>query len=354
MHSSLFAAPTSPTLQKIMSYGAIGVQLFFIVSAWTLYMSWKFRSMREKYPIRNFFIRRFFRIAPMFYFAILFYLILYGFLPRPTAPNGIEWWFVPLTVLFLNGFHPETISSVVPGGWPIAVEMNFYFILPFLFFKLKTSKATVLFFLFSIALYKISKIVFLHIFLGNYPVNQQYLVYAFTDLNFFSQLPVFTIGILAYFLFNNFNSLRRVLFSGYLCFILLIILRFLPHPYIIPREILLILRGLFNLFALTLFALTLASFPLKVLVNNVISQFGKISFSMYLIHFAVLYFFSKFGISKMFPKGDISSILHFLIVAVLTAALSYILYTTIERQGILLGKRVIDRFELDNHKNNHN
>lgn len=333
-----------------MSYGAIGVQLFFIVSAWTLCMSLKFRKLQEKYYVRYFFIRRFFRIAPMFYSAILFYVLLYGFSPRPTAPNGIEWWFVPLTLLFLNGFHPETISSVVPGGWPVAVEATFYFVLPFLFHQLKTSKTTIFFFVFSIFLYKISKIVFLYLFLGSYPTNQQYLVYGFTDSNFFSQLPVFFLGILAYFIFNNSSSFKRILLFGYVCFFLLIMIQFSPYPYINFPEILLdhtTLIGLRNLFALILFAFTLASFPVKILVNKVISQIGKISFSMYLSHFAVLHFFSKFGISKMFHKGDISSILHFLIVVVVTAAISYFLYTTIERQGILLGKRIIGRHELN-------
>ena len=48
------------------------------------------------------------------------------------APNGVEWYYVPLTALFLNGYHPEMVTSVVPGGWSIVVEMTFYLVLPLL------------------------------------------------------------------------------------------------------------------------------------------------------------------------------------------------------------------------------
>ncbi|MCX5882897.1 MAG: acyltransferase family protein, partial [Deltaproteobacteria bacterium] len=132
VHSSQSVTPINQTLQLLMSNGARGIQLFYIASALTLCMSWRFRSKHEISPFRDFFLRRFFRIAPMFYVAIVFYVLLYGFSLRYGSPNGIEWWFVPLTALFLHGFHPETITSVVPGGWSIAVEMNFYLVLPLL------------------------------------------------------------------------------------------------------------------------------------------------------------------------------------------------------------------------------
>lgn len=343
VHSSQSVAPINQTLQLLMSGGARGIQLFYIASALTLCMSWQFRSKREISPFRNFFLRRFFRIAPMFYLAIVFYVLLYGFSPRYWAPNGVEWWFVPLTALFLHGFHPETITSVVPGGWSIAVEMNFYLVLPLLLHHLTTIKSSIYFFLFSLCMYGISRLAFDHLFSGVYPTNQQYLVPMFIYLNFFGQLPVFAIGICTYFAFSNVNSLKRVMIFGNLLFMLSIVLLVLLPSYSN------ITRLLGNYIAIgatfALFAITLSVFPVKVLVNRVATQLGKISFSMYLSHFAVLHFFSKFGISTLFENGDTSSILHFLCVVAVTAPLSYILYTTIERKGILLGKSIVEKLE---------
>ncbi len=74
VHSSQSVAPTNVTLLWFMGEGARGVQLFYVASALTLCMSWVARSSHETFPIRNFYIRRFFRIAPMFYLAILSYI----------------------------------------------------------------------------------------------------------------------------------------------------------------------------------------------------------------------------------------------------------------------------------------
>ncbi len=341
VHSSQSVAPINPTLQLLMSNGARGVQLFFIASALTLCMSWQFRSKQEISPLRNFFLRRFFRIAPMFYVAIVFYVLLYGFTPRYWAPNGIEWWFVPLTALFLHGFNPETITSVVPGGWSIAVEMNFYLVLPLLLHHLTTIKSSIYFFLFSVCMYGISRLAFNHLFAGVYPTNQQYLVSTFIYMNFFGQLPVFAIGICTYFAFINVGSLKRVVVFGNLLFMLGIVLLMLLSSSINITRLLGNYVAIGAAFAL--FAITLSVFPVKAIVNKVVIQLGKISFSMYLSHFAVLHFFSKFGISSFFENGDTSSILHFLCVVAVTASFSYILYATIEREGILLGKRIVER-----------
>lgn len=66
-------------MNAILSQGARGVQLFFIVSAFTLFLSLSSRKSSEAKPILNFFLRRFFRIAPLFYSAVLSYIVFGGF-----------------------------------------------------------------------------------------------------------------------------------------------------------------------------------------------------------------------------------------------------------------------------------
>ena len=57
-----------------------------------------------------------------------------------------------LTALFLHGWHPETINSVVPGGWSIAAETSFYLLLPLLFRLVTTRTRALAFLLFTLAL----------------------------------------------------------------------------------------------------------------------------------------------------------------------------------------------------------
>jgi peptidoglycan/LPS O-acetylase OafA/YrhL len=340
VHSAQSVQPASPALQSLMSHGVRGVQLFFIASALTLSLSWDSRRTREASPTRNFYLRRFFRIAPMFYIAILFYVVLYGLAPRYWAPNGIDWWFVPLTALFLNGYLPETITSVVPGGWSIAVEMNFYLVLPLILRYFTTWKSLVAFLVFSLALCATMRLAFTYLFAPHFPPDQQYLVSSFTVLNFFGQLPVFAAGLLVASLFKSPTMLRR--FVRYGGFILIVII-VLDLTLRLPLNI--IDNYIFVGFGLAVFSGFMACYPSRILVNGAIVQIGKISFSMYLAHFAVLEAFSKFGFAAIFRPGNASSILYYLCAVAVTAPLSYCFFNAVEKTGIELGKRLIDYLE---------
>lgn len=56
--------PLPTAMGQVALTGQRGVALFFIVSAFTLFLSYDNRK-EERHPTRNFFIRRFFRLAPM-------------------------------------------------------------------------------------------------------------------------------------------------------------------------------------------------------------------------------------------------------------------------------------------------
>ncbi|HWV80394.1 MAG TPA: acyltransferase [Hyphomicrobiaceae bacterium] len=132
----------------IAEEGARGVQLFFVASALTLMLSWRSRDDGAL----PFYIRRFFRIAPMFWLAIVGYYLLRGADRGFWAPGGLTWWHISLTAAFLHGWHPATITSVVPGGWSIAVEMTFYAIFPLLIVWCSTLQKACLAFVISLAL----------------------------------------------------------------------------------------------------------------------------------------------------------------------------------------------------------
>src|SRR6185295_1431327 len=61
-------------LQCIILNGAIGVQLFYVASAFTIFLTFADRYENEVHHTTNFFIRRFFRIAPMYYMGMVYYL----------------------------------------------------------------------------------------------------------------------------------------------------------------------------------------------------------------------------------------------------------------------------------------
>ena len=211
-------------LRDLATSGQYGVHLFFVVSALTLLMSWHTRS-DGVYP---FYIRRLFRIAPMFWLAISFYIMLYGGLHSGFwAPRGISWWDISATILFLHGWHPASINSVVPGGWSIAVEMTFYAILPILVIALRSWAKVGLAFFLSILLALFAE----RILPAMMPDEPEYLIYLFGYLWFFNQLPVFLIGFAVFFSLRDFNFPKAVLSTGVaLSLTLIILMPFLRIP----------------------------------------------------------------------------------------------------------------------------
>lgn len=129
--------------QNILIKAGYGVQLFFLASAITLCHSMSARKKVDAFPIFFFYLRRLFRIAPLFWAAIVFYWTFPHIMPTfwlsQWAPAGVHPSYFVLTTLFLHGWHPYTFTSIVPGGWSIAVEMTFYILFPLIFYFLGLS-----------------------------------------------------------------------------------------------------------------------------------------------------------------------------------------------------------------------
>jgi peptidoglycan/LPS O-acetylase OafA/YrhL len=134
VHCAQVATSIVPGLRPFaMHYGEFGVQLFFIVSAYTMMLT--FGDRVDPAAAGSFYIRRVFRIVPLFWLAIPVYALLTkgeGF--KLWAPDGIGVRDVVLTFFFLQWTSVTAFNSVVPGGWSIAVEMQFYLLFPLILY----------------------------------------------------------------------------------------------------------------------------------------------------------------------------------------------------------------------------
>ena len=148
-----FQFPNLPGAVTLLArMGQYGVQLFFVISAITIFMTLEMDHARcagAGHVTLRFYIKRFFRIAPMYYAAIA----VYGLISFGAMRSGVEraWILgahgpmdVLLNMVFLHALSPTAINNVVPGGWSIGVEMLFYLIAPLLFF-LGMNRARLLF-----------------------------------------------------------------------------------------------------------------------------------------------------------------------------------------------------------------
>jgi peptidoglycan/LPS O-acetylase OafA/YrhL len=316
------------------------VQLFFVASALTLCMSWDARAASEQAPIGNFYLRRLFRILPMFQIAVALYVLLDGLGPRYWAPDGVRWWYVALTALCLHGFFPETINSVVPGGWSVADEMTFYLLLPVLLRVVPSLAARVWMWLVSLVATTLLALALTATVLPYYPRERQYLFLNFLNLNFVGQFPVFAVGLVAYALYLRPGALTGVI--GALGTVSYLLARAVAPSD--SRLSLLLDMPPIAAIAFACFALLLARWPTRVLTHPAVVRLGRLSYSIYLVHFALLELLTFLGAAR-WRGSDLASVAFLALVLTLSALLSRVTYALIERPGIALGARVIERLE---------
>ncbi len=319
--------------------GASGVELFYAVSAFTLFLSLDARS-REPHATFNFLVRRFFRIAPLFYLTILLNWcrlrlpFVHGY--RPTPADYV------LGFLFLFGFKPALISTIVLGGWSIAVETTFYVLLPAIHRYVKTLPRAAAAFTLSYAVL----IPFSYWLARLHPENLGYFSMAWFPI----QLPMFLMGVLLYLVVRSLiashsaASLRRI---SALVLIVCTVGFFAKHfhlggfdPTDYPADVFLVGGPL----------LALALHPWGILVNPVTRFLGKVSFSVYLLHFFVLETVLK-AVERLTHRSDaflgftFGTFPSFLAVLALVVPLVLLIATLswkyIEQPGILAGRRLL-------------
>jgi peptidoglycan/LPS O-acetylase OafA/YrhL len=334
VHSSLYFSDLPHTIKILTDQGARGVQLFFVASALTLCLSWRARGG----GLAPFYVRRLFRIAPMFWLAMVFFLTTQGLGPRLYAPDGIGPRHIAMTALFLHGLLPDTITSVVPGGWSVADEVAFYAIFPLLFFALSRmtlSRAIVSTIVVTLVCILISRIA------GRYgqflPEQDQGLWGAFIVLWFPRQFPCFIFGMLIFKIATTGHppsraTARVLVVASAAAMVAIPLLE--NVKYITPLGLPITYGSLFAIFSFGLMA-----WQPKVIVNNVIGWIGKISFSGYLIHLALI---SRVPLIRPFDSPTLDFTVMFAIIGVLTVAISSVTYLMIERPMIKFGNLLID------------
>lgn len=338
-HVASVARPSSTFLRLLTANGAYGVQLFYVVSALTLFLSTDQRTYHEKNPIRNFFIRRIFRIVPLFYISIIAYSIVFGIGPNYWAPNGLKWWHYVLTLLFLNGWHPEAINAIVPLGWSITIEMSFYPLIPFLYKKIKSKASTLIFIIASLVLQVVLVSLYKPILIQ---FATGYIVQDYFYLWFFAQLPVFGLGILVYHILRkqppqdkDWGSALIFLFF----FLFIVFLQTTTYKDIIPPHI---------FYGITFVVLTLGLYfnPTRVFVNPFMQWMGKISYSLYLVHYIFLPYLQEWIIFDTSSFGKTTQfVLYYIFLLAISSGISYITYRFVEIPGMNYGKRLIRKLE---------
>lgn len=334
VHSSQRVGGLKTYVYQIGDQGSRGVQLFFVASAITLCMSWH----RRHDGVGSFYVRRFFRIAPMFWLAILYFTLVDGLGPRGFEPDGIGAKHLALTAFFAHGFLPSTFTSVVPGGWSIAVEMMFYAVFPILITRINSWKTAAK--AAAVALVP-AALAYASIQLAARqvePHSWSAVYQVFSTLNFVHQLPVFLIGMAAYFIIRDdeHEVARRPFQLAFVSLLPVVIVLTCYYRFGIRWAEF----GLHASFAVAFAgaAITLARIPRTIFVNPCIIWIGKISFSGYLWHLALINLMPA-NFQKLPPMANL--VWFYLALTAVTVLASSVTYVLVEKPCIAFGNKIL-------------
>ena len=112
---------------NIFSFGAMGVQLFFLLSGYCLCMKPRQIGGMSGPGIL---MKRYCRLAPWYVAGVSIYAVYYWLSGNYTALANYTPWNIASNILMVNSLFPSAQNTIVPGGWSISCIALFSFSFP--------------------------------------------------------------------------------------------------------------------------------------------------------------------------------------------------------------------------------
>lgn len=272
--------PTTNFWLACAKIGWCGVSFFFVLSGFLLTHIYLEPFSKSSDGLRDYFIKRFSRIYPL-YFTLIVAIFCYAVWLGHLKLN--QWVFLDLAIYLtlLRGFFSEVSLPLSPTVWTLTVEESFYFILPFALFYLARGRAFL----------KLAFLAALLFGLGQLMSALNFHPYGFlsdwVNSSLLGQFSSFALGMALAILFRR----KKFLFTkplGNLCGLIALAGYAGAALYFAGRETWMeglhgaILFGLIGAFFIT--SLLVDSWFARIFALPALVYGGKISYAFYLIH----------------------------------------------------------------------
>lgn len=317
---------------KYILTGGTGVTLFFVISAFCLCLTIR-RHGQEPSPAMRFYIRRIFRIAPLFYLCLVAYWV------RDRLWFGVSHSLpeVLLNMSFSFNFVPGRNEGYVWASWTLGVEMVFYLTFPIIFrFVNNLWKSAVFFSLTLLVSYLYVKLA------GFIPIADS-LRESFMRTSLLRHMPTFALGMVAFFAFEKFVQKKTI---NRLYAFLLVGVAFYGYDALLSGRLFFLNDYYWQGVIYGTLLLGLSIYPLGLLVNKLSCFYGRISYSVYLLHptlIAALTPAYRFIYLLPMPVTLQYGTCLLLTLAILTP-FAYLSFRFIENPGMRLGSRIAKKW----------
>jgi len=328
--------PPPDYLGFISTHFGNGVPLFYTLSGFVLAYGY-IDCLERRASVLHFYIRRLFRIAPLFYFMLLVW-VASGWLYWQSPPS-LRTIFLDATFLF--GLVPGKHESIVWAGWSVGIEMLFYLVFPVVALLIHNVRAALVAFVIVSILSDVARSAMQEAGLGSYAY-----------MNLVTHLPNFIAGVASYRIWQRIHYARTL--WGWLLLVVALTLTLLLVRG--PLSNLLLQRvspfAPFYAWSITyaLFILATCTSAIPPLERGVMRYLGKISFSIYLLHPFILLCLIKLDLIGSLVRLTTNVGIRFIfgsgVVMVLVLAASTVTFRWIEAPGVAVGRRVASRAKL--------
>lgn len=326
----LTGLPLPPGLGFIGTHFGLGVQLFFVLSAFSLCHSTG-HTVGQSNWIRDYLLKRLFRIAPLFYLMIAVWVVFFWL-------RGVK---TDLTTLILNlsftfNLVPGKHESLVAAGWTIGVEMIFYAVLPLLLATIRDLRAALAFLVVAALVSGAG--------LASLASGGQALA-GYASLSFVASLVVFAAGIAAYHLWRGLPPGRGAVAT--VALLTLGLAALLSSP--LQLRLLGTWRPIVTLWSLCFAGLVVwqTAAPTRLLASWPLRFLGERSYGVYLLHPLVIILgdgpIRRLHAALLPTLGDWAFLAVGGVVAAAVVAAAAASYALIERPAMRLGQRLITR-----------
>lgn len=322
-------------LNVIKRHFGHGVPLFYVLSGFVLAYGY-LDKLNDRSQLVHFYIRRYFRIAPLFYVMLITWLIA----------SKIKWGSFPATfhdialnLLLLFGLVPGKHESIVWAGWSVGIEILFYLLFPIIAALVSSVRAGIL--ALAIAIFVSSSSFTLA---GNLNVG------SYGYMNIITHMPNFLSGVVVFLLWRRIGFIKNSKSGATL--LALTVAAMLAVIYLpITYHFLTMASGVrLDLYVWSiLFAgliLSLCLFPNNLIVNRFSIGLGRTSFSMYLWHPLIIVLL--IDVYAMFENKLGTGLSNFIACLVLTIGIvslvAHYSFRFIELPGIRFGKRLANAY----------